>query len=45
MHTAGAYGIQGRGARFVRKIDGDFYTVMGLPSAELYRQLKALEII
>ena len=45
MHTAGAYGIQGRGARFVRKIDGDFYTVMGLPCAELYRYLKALEII
>lgn len=42
---AGAYGIQGRGARFVKKIDGDFYTVMGLPCAELYRHLKALEII
>lgn len=45
MDKAGAYGIQGRGARFVKKIDGDFYTVMGLPCAELYRQLKALEII
>lgn len=45
MDKAGAYGIQGRGARFVKKIDGDFYTAMGLPCAELYRHLKALEII
>lgn len=28
---AGAYGIQGLGGRFVRRIDGDYYAVMGLP--------------
>ncbi|WLD57089.1 Maf family nucleotide pyrophosphatase [Salinispirillum sp. LH 10-3-1] len=28
---AGAYGIQGRGARFVRSISGSYHAVMGLP--------------
>lgn len=45
MDKAGAYGIQGRGARFVKKIDGDFYTVMGLPCAEVYRCLKEFDTI
>ena len=31
MDKAGAYGIQERGGIFVRKIDGDFYNVVGLP--------------
>lgn len=31
MDKAGAYAVQGYGARFVEKIRGDFYTVMGLP--------------
>lgn len=31
MDKAGAYGIQGVGALLVERIDGDFYTVMGLP--------------
>lgn len=38
---AGAYGIQGQGALLVKKIDGDFYTVVGLPVAKLERMLKA----
>lgn len=37
---AGAYGIQGRGALLVKKINGDFYNVMGLPVARLSRELK-----
>ncbi|MCH8550888.1 MAG: Maf family protein [Natronospirillum sp.] len=28
---AGAYGIQGAGARFVQRIDGNYHAVMGLP--------------
>ncbi len=31
MDKAGAYGIQGYGAALVEKIDGDFFSVMGLP--------------
>ena len=36
---AGAYGIQGKGMRFVKGIRGDFYTVMGLPGSRLLRFL------
>lgn len=36
---AGSYGIQGRGMLFVRGIRGDFFNVMGLPVARLYREL------
>lgn len=28
---AGAYGIQGGAAKFVERLDGDYFTVMGLP--------------
>jgi septum formation protein len=31
MDKAGAYGIQGFGAALVERVDGDFFTVMGLP--------------
>lgn len=37
---AGAYAVQGLSARFIEKIDGDFYTVMGLPCHKLYEVLK-----
>ncbi len=40
MDKAGAYAIQGRGMRHIRSINGDFYTVMGLPSGRLYEVLK-----
>jgi len=40
---AGAYGIQGEGALLVRRIDGDFYNVMGLPVARLARVLRDLD--
>jgi len=35
LDKAGAYGIQGRGGLLVSSIDGDFYTVMGLPLARV----------
>lgn len=42
---AGAYAIQGKGLTFVKKINGDFYNVVGLPMASLYKRLrKYLEI-
>lgn len=40
MDKAGAYGIQGRFAVFVDRVEGDYYNVVGLPVAYLYRQLK-----
>lgn len=40
MDKAGAYGIQGQGALFVKGITGDFYNVVGLPVAKLARVLK-----
>lgn len=40
MDKAGAYAIQGLGMRYICGIDGDFYTVMGLPSGRLYEVLK-----
>ena len=39
---AGAYGIQGRAAALVERIDGDFYTVMGLPLARFVRAFRRL---
>ena len=42
MDKAGSYGIQGKGSLLVKKIDGDFYNVMGLPVAALYRVLREL---
>ena len=38
---AGAYGVQGLGALLVREIQGDYYTVMGLPVSRLWRELAA----
>jgi septum formation protein len=40
MDKAGAYGIQGRGATLVERIDGDFYTVMGFPLGLFVRTLR-----
>ena len=39
MDKAGAYGIQGKGMRLVKGINGDFFTVMGLPGGRLIRFL------
>jgi septum formation protein len=37
---AGAYGVQGLGARFIEEIHGSFTNVMGLPARAVYRLLK-----
>jgi septum formation protein len=40
MDKAGAYAIQGDAAKFIQSIHGDYYTIVGLPVAELYHRLK-----
>ncbi|MGO9379362.1 MAG: Maf family protein [Dissulfurispiraceae bacterium] len=44
MDKAGAYGVQGLGAVIVKKIDGDFFNVMGLPLNSLVESLKKFGI-
>lgn len=44
MDKAGAYGIQGPGCVLVKRINGDFYTIMGLPAAETARLLGSFGI-
>jgi septum formation protein len=39
---AGAYGIQGIGGRFVRKVDGCYFNVMGLPLSRLWEILRQM---
>lgn len=43
---AGGYGIQSKGGLFVKRINGDYFNVVGLPLAELNRviKLKFLEV-
>lgn len=43
MDKAGAYGIQGRGGLLVRRLEGDYFNVMGLPIARLARVLEGKE--
>ena len=45
MDKAGAYGIQGEAGRFITKINGCFYNVMGFPLNRIYNGLKELDII
>lgn len=44
MDKAGSYAIQGKCAVYVRKIDGDYNNVVGLPVGRLYQELLALGI-
>lgn len=43
MDKAGAYGIQGRFAAFVKGIEGDYNNVVGLPVGRVYQELKKLK--
>ena len=42
LDKAGAYGIQGAGRMLVRRVDGDYPNVVGLPVARLVRELDGL---
>lgn len=39
---AGGYGVQGQAAKFVCRIEGCFFNVMGLPVSQLYQVLKPI---
>ncbi len=40
MDKAGAYGIQGRCAAFIKEVRGDYNNVVGLPIGRLYQEMK-----
>jgi len=43
MDKAGAYGIQGLASKFVERVEGCYFNVIGLPLSQVYRYLKSLE--
>ncbi len=42
MDKAGAYGIQGKAAVFIRSIEGDYYNVVGFPIARFLHEMKKI---
>lgn len=44
MDKAGAYGIQGCFSMFIERIEGSYFTVVGLPLHLLYRELKRIGV-
>ena len=45
MDKAGAYGIQGKFAAYIKEIHGDYNNVVGLPVGRLYQELKTLGVL
>ncbi|ABX81974.1 Maf family protein [Acholeplasma laidlawii] len=45
MDKAGAYAIQGIGAKLIKQYDGDFHTIMGLPLKLVLEKLKDFNIV
>jgi septum formation protein len=44
MDKAGAYAIQGMASRWVSRIEGDYFNVVGLPVSLVYKMLRALGV-
>ncbi|UOQ46247.1 Maf family protein [Halobacillus salinarum] len=42
---AGSYGIQGKGGLFVESIEGDYYSVVGLPLSRVVRELRKFGVL
>jgi septum formation protein len=45
MDKAGAYGIQGIASRWIRRIEGDYNNVVGLPVARVFAMLREMRAI
>lgn len=45
MDKAGSYGAQGQFKKFIKRINGDFFAVMGLPVSKTYEICKELKVI
>lgn len=45
MDKAGAYGIQGFGCVNVRRIEGDYFNVMGFPACTVYEKLSEIQSV
>ncbi|MBN2505012.1 MAG: septum formation protein Maf, partial [Bacilli bacterium] len=45
MDKAGAYAAQGLGAKFINEIDGDFFTVVGIPLSRIYQEIKEMQLL
>ena len=45
MDKAGAYGVQGKVAAFIKAIRGEYSNVVGLPVGRLYQEMKAWDLL
>lgn len=45
MDKAGAYGIQGPFGMFVQRVEGNYFTVIGLPLPTAYKMLKKVGVL
>ncbi len=45
LDKAGAFAVQGRGVVFIKKIEGDYSNVVGLPLFELSEILKRMDVV
>jgi septum formation protein len=45
LSSVGAYQLEGLGLQLFEKIDGDYFTILGLPMLPLLAQLRELGVI
>ena len=45
MDKAGAYAIQGRASRWISRIEGDYFNVVGLPVSLVYRMMQEHRVL